>query len=122
MSTKDCKEFLAEFFKRNPVIPGFFGSAAEGDPILKDAQTPKKWKRRYKCKPGGGDYEFRDYTLYTEGCAVNRWGDPVPIVKAKLSDYVSERAFDLDDTEGQIAFLVLEKTDGSFDLGDYIGD
>ena len=122
MNTKDCKEFLAAFFKRNPIIPGFFGSADEGDPILKDAQTPNKWKRRYKCKPGRGDYEFRDYSLYTEGCVINHYGDAMPLVKAELSDYVSERGFDLEGTEGQIAFLVLEMEDGSLHVGDYIGD
>jgi hypothetical protein len=124
MNTDDCKKFLAGFFTRNlTIIPAYI---SRDDPDLaatvKDARTVKKWKRRYKCKPGSGDYDFRYYILYTENGTVTRYGEPTLNIHRKPSEFVSERGFELDGTEGAIAFVVLEKADGTLHLGDYIGD
>ncbi len=124
MNTNDCKKFLAGFFTRNvTIIPAYI---SKDDPDLpatvKDARNAKKWKRRYKCTPGKGDYEFRYYILYPENGTVDRYGEPTTGVRRRTSEFVSERAFDLDGTEGAIAFVVLEKEDGTLHLGDYIGD
>jgi hypothetical protein len=53
---------------------------------------------------------------------VNSFGEPTTDVRRNTKDFVSERGFDLDGTEGAIAFVVLEKADGTLHLGDYIGD
>ena len=124
MNTNDCKKFLAGFFTRNVTILPAYISANDPDlpATVKDARPAKKWKRRYKCNPGKGDYDFRYYILYPENGTGNRYGEPTQGIHRKPSEFVSERGFDLDGTEGAIAFVVLEKADGTLYLGDYIGD
>jgi len=124
MNTNDCKKFLAGFFTRNvTIIPAYISTDDPDLPAtVKDARDAKKWKRRYKCTPGKGDYDFRYYILYPENGTVNSFGEPTTDIRRNTKDFVSERGFDLDGTEGAISFVVLEKKDGTLHLGDYIGD
>ena len=60
-TTADCKKFLADFMtENNSIVLSIFGKIPEWvtEDIIDAATTAKKWKRFYKCKPGGGNYEF----------------------------------------------------------------
>ncbi len=129
MNTNDCRNFLAGFFKRNPtIIPARFGIPS-GHAILKTALNPqmhaidpKNWKRQYKCKPGAGEHTFRYYLLYPDTGGVDEFGEPKHEFRGRPKDYEAERGFELVNTEGAIAFVVLEKKDGTLQLANYIGD
>jgi hypothetical protein len=126
-STADCKAFLADFVARNPsVVLSIFGpglDAASAKDLQADATTPAKWKRTYKCKPGGGGNAFTEYTLFDVAVPIQRMGyGPMP--KAPASRFVAERGFMLDpDTyDTGVAFVVVEDAKGGLFLANYIGD
>ena len=126
MNENDCKDFLASFFKNNShiILEGLFPgmSDEENQQVISDISEPDGWELRYKAKPGCSDYEFREYAIYEDGTKVSRWGEAVPYVKRPLSDFVTEWAFDLEKSEGQVAYVVLEDKEGQLHVGDYIGD
>ena len=122
-TTKDCKDFIADFIKHNPaVISSLFGGLT-GKIVASEASNPTKWKRDHKCKPGAGNYEFDEYGIYDKNVKVNRVGYDI-LPKKPATDFVSERGlvFDPASYEDQIKFVVLEDVDGNLYLGDYIGD
>lgn len=121
-STADCKKFLGDFHRRNPqIMRAIFGNGCD-QTLLQMVADSKNWKRSYKCNPGKGRYEFDEYCLFVDGCQLNRWGDASPIVRRPTSDFVSERGFDCDPLNGQVAYVVLEDTEGNLHLSNYIGD
>jgi hypothetical protein len=122
-STADCKNFLAGFVKNNnSIVVSIFGEVIPD--MIKDASNPKKWKRRYKCAPGKGLYEFDTYTIFDKNVTIKRMGYDGLSNKRPASDFVSERGFYLDPDvyDTGIGFVVLEDTEGNLHLGDYIGD
>lgn len=124
-TTEDCRKFLAKFFKRNPqIIRALFNNAKspELEKYQEDVENPKKWKRLYKCKPGGGTYTHPSYCMFKDGTTVNYYVEAFPEVQRPLTDFVSERGFCCDPFEDNVQFVVLEDKNGKLHLGDYIGD
>ncbi len=121
-STADCKQFLIDFFAKNPqIVEGLFGT--QNDPTIRAHITNiTNWKREWKGKPGKGRYEFDEYCLFVDDCRLNRWGDADPIVRKPTSDFVSERGFYCEHFDGQVGYIVLEDLNGNLHLGNYIGD
>jgi hypothetical protein len=121
--TKDCKQFLANFVKNNPsIVVSIYGNFVMND-LIQDATDPSKWKRVYKCKPGGGRYEFDEYSMFDQNVHISRMGYE-RLAKKPADNFVSERGFYLDPDiyDTGVAFVVLEDKDGNLYLGDYIGD
>ena len=127
-NTPQCKNFLAGFFCRNPqIIDALMGANTPPNDritIMTLALQANCWKRVHRCRPGCGDYEIQVYTMYEDGTQVNRWADPVPVVKRGADDFVVERCFVCapNDLEDMIKFIVLEDKDGNLHVGDYVGD
>jgi hypothetical protein len=126
-TTADCKKFLADFMtENNSIVLSIFGKIPEWvtEDIIDAATTAKKWKRFYKCKPGGGNYEFDVYSIFSRDIPIKRMGYDGLSNKKPATDFVSERGFMLDPDEYDtgVAFAVLEDKDGNLHLGDYIGD
>jgi len=126
-STEHCKSFIATIIKDNPsIVLSIYGMVFEAEFLSKlvtDATTPNKWKREYKCKPGGGLQAFDEYSMFSKDVTISRMGyDRMP--KRDVSDFISERGFCLapDTYEDSVAFVVLEDHNGILHLGDYIGD
>lgn len=122
ITTENCKEFIAQFQRNNPelvytlfdVTPNTVDSELKS--VFMDAQNPKKWKRTYKRKPELS----RSYMAYVSGAPLNSYAEPQEHINAQHIE--SERGFDLEPAEGQIAYMVLEMKDGTLRLGEYIGD
>jgi len=126
-SSQDCKNFLANFFKKNPqILKEGFGN----DPtVQKLAENPKNWKRRYKCKPGKDYYDslYQDkldgnenYLIFIDGYPGNKWMDGHK--RMFPHNFIAERGFYCDPLEEQLSFIVLEDKEGKLYLGNYIGD
>ena len=123
VTTKQCREFIIDMMKKDPaIILGFFCGhdylatiktlEENGLPLspkfldikqcyeelLPIASNIKNWKRQAKYKPGHG----RDW-----GCPPNT---------------VWIREFYCEETDGQLAFQILEFEDGTLMLGAYVGD
>jgi hypothetical protein len=113
-STADCKRFLEDYFSRNQaLIVKILGETAD--------TRQKNWKRYSKCSPEKSEYSVSDeYMIYGENAMLSHYGETSTY--EPVSNFVSERAFFCTPTEGAIAFLVLERPDGTLALGDYIGD
>lgn len=128
VTTQDCKNFIADMIQANPsIVLSIYGykdpTASNAASLLKDATNPKKWKRLYKCKPGGGNYEFEKYSLFSKTTPIARMGyDAQP--KEDASGFITERGFSLNDDvyDTGVCFVVLERPNGELVLGDYIGD
>lgn len=123
-TTNDCKIFLAEFVKHNPsIVESIYGSGCVIPTLLDDACNPKKWKRRYKCNPGGGLYEHEEYDIFDKNIKISRMGYG-KMKTMPITEFVSERGFYLDpDTyDTGVSFVVLEDHHGKLHLGNYIGD
>lgn len=128
VTTNQCKTFLADIIKANPsVVLSIYGypntSKESAAQLVSDATNPKQWKRLYKCKPGGGNYEFEEYNLFSKDTPIARMGyDRQP--KAPAEEFISERGFILnaDIYDTGVCFVVLERPNGELVLGDYIGD
>lgn len=121
-STEDCKNFIVDFVKANPsVVISIYGEEIDG--LVLDATNPKKWKRTYKCKPGGGNYEFDSYEIFSKNEKISKMGYG-GTKTYPATGFVSERGFILDENKYDtgIQFVVVESKDGSLYLGDYIGD
>lgn len=124
-TTEDCKKFLAEFFMGNPQIIRALFADARSDELWeyqRYVEDIKKWKRIYKCSPGGGTYEHPSYGMFTNGTAVSYHGEAGPRVERPITDFVSERGFRCEPFEDTVQFVVLEDKNGKLHLGDYIGD
>jgi hypothetical protein len=121
-STEDCKNFIVDFVKTNPsVVISIYGEEIDG--LISDATNPKKWKRTYKCKPGGGNHEFDSYEIFSKNVKISRMGYG-GTKTCPATEFVSERGFILDDEKYDtgIQFVVVESRNGSLHLGNYIGD
>jgi hypothetical protein len=123
-NTKDCKQYLADFVQKNPsIVTSIYGGEYEPVGLLQDATNPNKWKRDYKCNPGGGRYEFDEYSMFDQHTIIKRMGYD-RLKKMPATNFVAERGFYLnpDIYDTGVAFVVLEDKDGNLHLGDYIGD
>lgn len=125
ITTQDCKEFIANFQARNPQLEQARFNPKEGDwdyeetiKLLKSAIIAKNWKRLYKKNPDPEENPI--YSYYKDGCSVNRFADSYGEIDN--SDVKCERGFELENSDGQIAYMVLELQDGTLLLGEYIGD
>jgi hypothetical protein len=127
ITTQDCKVFISNLISKNTsIVISIYGTqyAQENQKdLVSHATDPKKWKRSYKCKPGGGNYEFEDYQIFTPETHIDRMGYQSLKTMPK-SDFVSERGFylDPDHYDTGVGFVVLEHKNGDLYLGDYIGD
>lgn len=122
ITTENCKEFIAQFQRSNPELEhARFGVTpdtvdSELKSVFVDAQNSKNWKRTYKRKPDLS----QSYMAYVSGAPLNSYAEPQERINAQHIE--SERGFDLNSADGQIAYIVLEMKDGTLRLGDYIGD
>ena len=122
ITTENCKEFIAQFQRKNPellctlfaVTPNTVDSELKS--VFMDSQNPKKWKRTYKRKPNLS----QSYMVYVSGAPLNSYAEPQELINSQHIE--SERGFDLESADGQIAYMVLEMKDGTLRLGEYIGD
>ncbi len=122
ISTADCKTFIVDFFQNNPqVIKGLYGEDFKPEEMQMVVNS-KNWKRRYKCKPGNGDYApyKNQYMIFENGTGVDRFGETN--TRRPVTDFVSERGFDCDPFDGGISYMILEDVNGDLHLGNYIGD
>jgi len=127
VATQDCKNFIAKFIQDNPsLVISIYGKEycnEEMPELIADATNPKKWKRLYKCKPGNGDYEFDEYSLFDRNIHVAQMG--YGRMKTRpATEFVSERGFILDEDKYDtgVAFAIVEDKEGNLHLADYIGD
>ena len=128
ITTAHCKNFLAEFFARNPqIINALFGTTDPDE--IKRIHTwtwqANCWKREHRCKPENSEYRLGNlYTVYRDGVVVNRYAEPVTRDTISPNKIALERGFvcNPDELEDSVKYLVLETVDGELLLGDYIGD
>jgi hypothetical protein len=132
------REFLAQFFTENPgMFEGWMdhydGNEESNEELrqelLEITGNWTNWTLRYKSRPGKGEYELgvrEPYMIHKTGIVLNRYGEPVDgsnsWEKRPKTDFVWERAFDCEGSDGQIAYVVLEDKEGNLYLGEYIGD
>jgi len=124
MAAMKYRKFLAEWFARNPDM--YNGWDVEVHDELKELTNNwENWTLRYKSRPAKGEYGFgtdKPYTIILEGTKVNRYGEAASCEQRPAKDFVWERAFDCEGTDGQIARLVMEDKEGNLYLGENIGD
>jgi len=122
-TTKDCKQFLGEYFTHHPEFAAsvFHKNDEEYNFVMTNANKPANWKRFSKVKPEpdaeydafitantritNPSYERTDYTISS-------------------SELLSVREFVLrpDALENSVAFIVLETKSGELLLGEFVGD
>lgn len=113
ITTEDCRNFLVGLAEKG-TITGPWGPTHPkyDDAYIQAALTnPKNWKRSEKRKPDEESY----------GVQI---GDE--LVEEPASNFVWERRFDCidpkKDFDGSVAFIVLERLDGTLALGEDCGD
>lgn len=118
-STKDCKQFLVEFFTRHPKDLAAIYNSPEREDCLKDASQINNWVREYKIKAQNTDDKGYGFPGYLKTLAS---GDVE--IKKDLNDMAFERGFCLlpSKYEDSVKFQVFEDKDGVLYLGEYIGD
>lgn len=146
-TTKDCKEFLVEYFKQNPlkILKKFGGDIPENLELKLHMMNPKKWSRHLKMKPCSEtqqnescaelewpphnrldrvsyDAAYNVVKNYTKEEILNNSYYSTNQGKYPAKDVLCERTFYLDDLEGQVGFVVIETNNGELLLGQDIGD
>ena len=108
-TTKDCKIFLANEIKKNPVI--IHEIFADKTTAIDDAIKPDSWMRESKLKPTGNhDYAQKRYSARDLDHSI------------PASELAAVRVMSLRDYEGAIRFSILEGLNGELYLGEYLGD
>lgn len=125
VTTEQCRAFIADFEKRNPQIEEarFYDAWGNNNlvEIHKMTNNPKNWKRMGKARPGCNYFSGDGpYMIYIDGAPVNKWAEPQG--RIDFSEIAWERGFNCVPLDGQVAYMVLEKHDGTLLLSDYIGD
>lgn len=124
ITTQDCVAFIVDFETRNPQIElARFDGEGEDELVWGNITNKRYWKRRYKIKleTDNNHHEPRSvYRYYGDGIPVNRYVEPQLSIPS--SQIVWVRDFECEGFDGQIAYLVLETTDGRLLLGPYTGD
>jgi hypothetical protein len=116
VSTDDCRKFIVAFETANPQLE----AARFTDEWDSDQRAAllifSNWKREHKIRPPKDE----TYSVYVEGQEINRYAEAA--AKIASSEIAWERKFNCCPFEGQVAYLVLEKHDGTLLLGNYVGD
>lgn len=116
----DCKIFIADFESRNPQIERARFDDEWTTKIAALTTDPTQWEFLFEAPSGCGPYDMDHYSYYGDGEPVNRHIDAQHQIS--LVEIAREIAVSVRDLDGQIAYLVLEKHDGTLLLGNYIGD
>ncbi len=124
-STANCREFIVNFQIENPQIEEARFGEMDGE-SLEALHNPNNWKRIYKVRPDSETdmHEPRedDYSVYTDGCIINRHAETEYKTYLAPKDVAWERRFECKPFDGQVAYLILEKHDGTLVFGPYVGD
>ena len=123
----DVKNWLGAFHGRNPqIVTAMFAkswdSEAEVFEIKEFAADPNNWYQLVGDEdyPAGEYDDMDEYMTFTEGCSLNRYCETSTHITANKVAKVY--VFGCEPFEGGFEYLVLELHDGSFVLGNYVGD
>jgi hypothetical protein len=123
VTTNDCREFLSDYFSKNPQLldhsfsdPSMQLKYLEKDIAVKKASiNPKKWKRggKYSATNVNSDYYDEEYLITCED-------NNTMMLPAEC--FLTIRRFYLDGTEGGVSYFVLEDRNNQLWLGEDCGD